>query len=505
MKKQKNTELNFLYMDEKYQNKGKKKKENNREHKVNNKGQKSKNSAQDDIFNFDNEIVIGVTKPSKKKKNNEERIQKKDNVGASIARPKNKINEKEKNKLRKEEIKKIKKNKKEQNKLENEIIQEEKRQNKTVKNKEIPNKVNNNKTPPNTYYETMQVEVIKENTSQDKIRKDKKTKNRKSNTQKTLNKKTMGTRAKVANQNIINQERKYKQNLINRNNQYIDDDEKYVNGRAKISTKEKINNRGRNFKDQNEQETGNKFNKKNSIVKAIVKWTTLVVALIVAIIIFMMSPLFDLVQIEVANNEKVSSETIISLSEIKIGENIYKNSKKQIIRNIKQNAYIESVKIDRKIPNKILITVKERKASFMLEHANSYAYINNQGYILEISEEKQNLPIIAGYVTNTEEIKAGGRLEKEDLEKLEMVLKIIESANGNGIASLITKINIQDKQNYMIELENEKKIVYLGDASNLSNRMLYLKAILEEEKGSEGEIFINGDLHKEAVYFRKKE
>lgn len=140
----------------------------------------------------------------------------------------------------------------------------------------------------------------------------------------------------------------------------------------------------------------------------------------------------------------------------------------------------------------------------MLEYANSFAYINNQGYILEISEEKLNVPIIQGYTTNQEEIKNGSRINNEDLEKLSTVLKIIESANANGIGDLVSKINIENKQNYTLILDSEKKTVYLGDASNLSNRMLYLKAILEQEKGVEGEIFINGDLNKQDVYFRIK-
>ncbi len=315
-------------------------------------------------------------------------------------------------------------------------------------------------------YETMQVEVIKEKTGQDI-----KNKNRKKD---KVSKKQLNNQTKmVNNQEIrkeIEQQRKQKQDAI--------------------------------VKNKNEEKTGIK---KKATVKVIAKWTTLVIALICAIIFFMMSPLFNLSQIQVINNDKINSDTIISLSGLKLGENIYKNRNKQIIKNIKQNAYIENVKIDRKIPNTILITIKERKATFLLEYANSYAYINNQGYILEITEEKLNLPILVGYVTNSEDIKEGRRLQEEDLEKLETVLKIMESANGNGISELITKINIQNKQNYTIELESEKKTVYLGDVSNLSNRMLYLKAVLEEEKGNEGEIFINMDLHKESVYFRKKE
>ena len=99
----------------------------------------------------------------------------------------------------------------------------------------------------------------------------------------------------------------------------------------------------------------------------------------------------------------------------------------------------------------------------------------------------------------------GNRLNDEDLEKLGTVLKIMESSSVNDISNLITKINISDKQNYIIFLEGEKKTVYLGDASNLSTRMLYLKAILTEERGIEGEIFVNGDLNKSNVYFRRKE
>ncbi len=248
-----------------------------------------------------------------------------------------------------------------------------------------------------------------------------------------------------------------------------------------------------------------KASKKAIIIKGLIKWTILLLALGASIIMFMMSPLFNLSEVQVLNNEKLSSESIVSLSELNIGENIYKVTKRKLVNKIKQNAYVESVKVERKLPNRIAITIKERKTTFMLEYANSYVYINNQGYILEISEQKLECPIIMGYTTKEDNIKPGNRLNEEDLEKLSVVLKIVETANGNEIGNLITRINIADKQNYTLILESEKKIVYLGDASNLSNRIPHLKVILKEEAGVEGEIFINGDLNKQKVYFRKKE
>lgn len=298
------------------------------------------------------------------------------------------------------------------------------------------------------------------------------------NTEKTTNKKVNSKNKNKAKSDTKNSKRKNSENIKKTYK---------TNAEEKIDTKQNLNN------------------KKNRIIKGIIKWTILFLALVASFIYFMMSPLFNLAEIQVQNNEKISTDTIISLSNLTIGENIYKTSINTIKKNIKQNAYIESVDIKRKLPNKILITVKERKTTYNLEYANSFVYINNQGYILDILEDKLDVPIIEGYTTSGENIIVGNRLNDEDLEKLGTVLKIMESASMNEISNFITKINISDKQNYTIILEGEKKKVYIGDASNLSTRMLYLKAILAEERGIEGEIFINGDLNKGNVYFRKKE
>lgn len=273
------------------------------------------------------------------------------------------------------------------------------------------------------------------------------------------------------------------------------------NKTVKNKRKKNVKTKGRAVKENNKQSKA----KNKTFAKTFIKWLILIIALILAILFFLLSPLFNLAQIQVVNNEKISSETIISLSNLQIGENIYKKTKRSIRANIKENAYIEDVTIKRKLPNTIEISVKERHTTYMLEYANSYAYINNQGYILEISEEKLEVPIIVGYTTKEEDIQTGLRLCENDLERIQTVLKIMEAANSNGIGNLITKIDITDKQNYKLAMEEKKKIAYLGDASNLSNRMLYLKAILLDEEGVEGEIFLNMDLNKENAFFRKKE
>lgn len=243
---------------------------------------------------------------------------------------------------------------------------------------------------------------------------------------------------------------------------------------------------------------------RSKFIGMIIKWVFLIVSLIIAIIYFMLSPIFNISEIKVNGNEKITENQIISLSEIKLGDNIYKTSKKEVVSNIKQNPYIESVNFKRNLPNKIELNIEERKATFMLEFSNSYVYINNQGYILEISPEKMDGQIITGFTTETDQIHEGNRLCNEDLEKLDMVLKIMDSASRNSVTTLITKIDISNKYDYKLILESENKTAYLGDASNISTRMLYLKSILEHEKGKAGEVFINGDLNNDKVFFREK-
>ena len=94
----------------------------------------------------------------------------------------------------------------------------------------------------------------------------------------------------------------------------------------------------------------------------------------------------------------------------------------------------------------------------------------------------------------------------EDLKKLGDVLKIVEASISNDIYNLITKIDITNQNDYILTLQKKKKVVYLGDTSNLSTKMLWILTFNELEGNTEGEIILNMNLNDEnnKPYFRKK-
>ena len=248
-----------------------------------------------------------------------------------------------------------------------------------------------------------------------------------------------------------------------------------------------------------------KRKKRNKRIKLVLKIILLIGIIAGGIVYALTSPMFNISDIQVSGNSQVSSDTIISLSQLKKDENIFKFNSSQIINYIKENPYIESVNISRKIPNTVTINVTERVPTYSVDFMEKYAYIDTQGYILEISSDSKNLPIIQGISTAEDQVIPGNRLNEEDLTKLEDVIKIMDAVKQKNLDGEVKSIDISKKNEYTLDLETEGKKVHIGDSSNLSNKMLYVVAILEKEKGNEGDIFVNGDLNnKFKPYFRQK-
>lgn len=253
------------------------------------------------------------------------------------------------------------------------------------------------------------------------------------------------------------------------------------------------------------KQTARKKVEKNKNRLKVLKWTSLSILIITAIFLFMMSSIFNIKEIEVSNNFKISKTEIINNSRIQIGQNIFKINKKNIKQNIKKNAYIEDVKISRDIINMTLkLEIQEREVTYMIKYANAYVYLNNQGYILEISDESKEKPILIGTDTKTEDMEVGNRLNNTDLMKLEGVLKIVEAIKNYDIDDLITEIDISDEKMYTINFLDGEKIVYFGNSSNANEKAMLIQKMLEVEEKTNGEFFVNKMDEGEDVFFRER-
>ena len=287
----------------------------------------------------------------------------------------------------------------------------------------------------------------------------------------------------------INQNAKKEKNNRNKNNINNKKERNYTKGKYSKDIKKNEKNK-RNIKIIN----NNQKRQSKRIVKKIIVSFFGIIAIIIAIVVFaLVAPIFNITQIDVTGTNHVSKENVINLSGIKTGENIFKINKKNI-NSIKENSYIDSAEFKRKLPSTVQINITERIIKYQINVINSYIYIDKNGYILENSTVKKEVPIIVGLKIDANKLLDLKRLDTDNLKEINNINKIADAAKSIEIENIISTINIENKEEYIIYIESQNKKIYIGDAENLTNKMLYVKKILENEKDKTGSIFVNGDI-----------
>jgi len=246
-----------------------------------------------------------------------------------------------------------------------------------------------------------------------------------------------------------------------------------------------------------------KLNRRKILISIII----LFILIICGTIYYLTTPLFNVANIIVYGNDKNSIDTYISLSGININEtNIFSFTSDSIQKKIQENPYVEKVRIERKFPNTLELYITERMIDYQVSYLNSYIYLNNQGYILEINEEKRDIPLIEGLSTIKDNIDVGQRLNNEDLTKLDVILKVTNYLKYNSVEYKLTHIDATDISNYILEFRDEEKIVYIGDSSSITEKMTSISKILEAEEGNKGIIHATEEeLKRNRIYFSQIE
>ena len=250
-----------------------------------------------------------------------------------------------------------------------------------------------------------------------------------------------------------------------------------------------------------------KSRKRIRLIKIII-YTVFTIILLSALFSFIFfTNVFSIKKVTVINNNKVDEKTIIDNSSVKIGSsNFFVIDTKQISNNVEKIPYIENAEVSKRFPNKVEIVVTERASSYVIKVNDEYYLIDIDGTILEKIEnvdENQNVIIILPSDLNISE----GMLDEANINRLKNVEIITQVAKSNGVNNMITRFDMSNDSNIIIDIASEGKRVHLGnfvDDMSLNVKFFWLKTIMEQEKGKVGIIYLNVDLNKNKVVFREQ-
>ncbi len=226
--------------------------------------------------------------------------------------------------------------------------------------------------------------------------------------------------------------------------------------------------------------------------------------IIIAIVLFINSPVFYIKTTNIEGNSAVTKEQILNMLDIGSTTNIFEVTNVKINRKLKKNPYIESAEVKYKLPSTLNITITERNIDYLVENNGTYVCVDKNGNILQLSTEKMEGKIsLIGCKTSTESLIVGNRLCDIDINRLKDVNILLDYAKSNEIDNTISSIDISDDANYIAFSESENKKIHFGDTKDLDLKMKYVKKIMEVEKGNSGEIFVNMNLNEENPFFRE--
>lgn len=166
-------------------------------------------------------------------------------------------------------------------------------------------------------------------------------------------------------------------------------------------------------------------------------------------------PFFSIKQIKVLNNKNISYNDIVKSSNIKIGQNIFYVNINQAKKNILLNPYITTVEIHKKLPNTVILSVKERIAAFYADFNGKYYIIDRNGVVLEIKNNIKGMKLVKLKGIDLKNVNIGQEVSVDDKRKIQVV-QIISSLIGN------------EKENFGISFV---------DISNITNINMYYKNI----------------------------
>lgn len=218
----------------------------------------------------------------------------------------------------------------------------------------------------------------------------------------------------------------------------------------------------------------------------------LTLAAVAGIILFLfVSPVFNIAEITVSGAEEISESAYLAMAGLETGENIFSVNKTNIIAEIKKEPYVQSVEVKTIYPRKIEINVVERKISYITEQNGEYFYLDKHGYLLEKKLAPVEALVIKGCKTTLQELEIGGRINEDDLVKFNDLIKITDAVKNNEVEAELTSVDISDDNNYILEFEEEKKSIMLGDSSDLSAKMAWIDFFIRDKKNESGVVYLN--------------
>ncbi len=189
------------------------------------------------------------------------------------------------------------------------------------------------------------------------------------------------------------------------------------------------------------------------------------IGIITGLVIIASTSYFNVKAYDITGNSYYSDEEIIVMGNCKTGGNIFWGiNLKDIETRLEKDAYMESVKVKRVLPNKISIELDERKQVAAVVYGQHYVVIDSDGIVLRNTEVDPKVTHVHGLTIS--KIEVGQPIEVEEKVKLRQTLEMLSTMESQDM--YFVKIQMTEGGVDAYVLEN---LVCKGTPQNIMEAM----------------------------------
>lgn len=195
--------------------------------------------------------------------------------------------------------------------------------------------------------------------------------------------------------------------------------------------------------------------------------------------ILSMTLFFKIDSIVVEGETQYNTEDILAHCGVEKGENLILCNTEAGVADIEKTfPYIETVWIERKLFNSIIVHVEETKPASIVESNGKYIVLSKKGKILEIADTmKYDVPLLKGAKVKTAELSSTIVYEDDSLQKI--IQEMIEAMESYGIKN-VKEIDISSPANIRFTY-NDRITVLIGTPENIDYKLKTVTLIINDK------------------------
>lgn len=202
------------------------------------------------------------------------------------------------------------------------------------------------------------------------------------------------------------------------------------------------------------------------------------IGIIAGLGVFAASSFFDVDSISVEGSSYYSEKEVITMSKGKTGGNIFWGSGISAIKDrLESNPYFEEVKVSRKLPNKLVIVIKERRQTAAVVYGDEFVVIDSGGTVLRKADVDPKITLLTGLTISKMEV--GEKIKVKESETLDTTLKMLEAmTDGDLFFKKIDVSNVIIKAYFLDTLlvkgtpKQVNRVIENGDLKKVVNNLL---------------------------------